>query len=374
MKRLRRICSIAGLIFLIATLFFRTAHVHAEKQELTFIAVGDVMLSRGVGTQIRKHGPTYPFALTAELLRNADLTFANLETQISTLGVPMAGKEIHFRADTKSILGLMHAGIDVVSLSNNHSMDFGRDALFDTMDVLSHHGIAYVGAGMNETAARRSANFICNAVKVSVLAYSWNFYLTVEATAKKPGVAVIQREKTTEGPEIATTQRKKMAQDIKRAKAWADVVIVSFHWGWEYADHPTKTDRKTARHAIDAGADLVIGHHPHVVQGVEWYKGKLICYSLGNFIFDQRRIRTRRGLVLRCRFVKEGDISSAELLPITIHLQEFRPKIASGEEARSILKEVQKLSLQMKTKVRLDATESMLILSSQKGIHPQIAP
>lgn len=110
MKRLRRICSTTGLIFLIATLFFRTAHVHAEKQELTFIAVGDVMLSRGVGTQIRKHGSTYPFELTAELLRNADLTFANLETQISTLGTPMAGKEIHFRADTKSILctrGLM---------------------------------------------------------------------------------------------------------------------------------------------------------------------------------------------------------------------------------------------------------------------------
>ena len=338
------------------------------------MAVGDIMLSRGVGTQIQKHGPTYPFELIAELLRNADLTFANLETQISTLGTPMARKEIHFRSEPTSVLGLMHAGIDVVSLSNNHSMDFGRDALFETIDVLSHHGIAYVGAGMNETAARRSANFTCNAVKVSVLAYSWNFYLTVEATADKPGVAVVQRERTTEPPETANTQRKKMVQDIKRAKEWADVVIVSFHWGWEYADYPTKTDRKTARHAVDAGADLVIGHHPHVVQGVEWYKSKLICYSLGNFIFDQRRVPTRRGLALRCHFAKEGDISAAELLPIIIHPQEFRPKIASGKEAVAILKEVQKLSLQMKTKARLDATASMLILSSRKGTQPQISP
>jgi poly-gamma-glutamate capsule biosynthesis protein CapA/YwtB (metallophosphatase superfamily) len=348
-------------------LAFQTVATPSDDPGFTFIAVGDVMLSRGVGVQIQQHGPTFPFEPTAEILRNADLTFINLETQISTLGAPMKNKEVHFRADAESVLGLVHAGIDVVSLSNNHSMDFGDAALFETMDILAHHGIAYVGAGMNEASARRSANFIRNGVKISVLAYSWNFYLTVEATAEQPGVAVVQRDKTDETPAVILSQRLKMAEDIVRAKRWADVVIVSFHWGWEYANRPTKTDRETARCAIDAGATLVVGHHPHVIQGVEWYGGKLICYSLGNFVFDLQRPRTRRGLILRCHFDTNGNIQFAELLPIAIHSEEFRPRIASGEHGFAIITEVQRLSAPMKTKLRLHATGAMFMLRT----HPR---
>jgi poly-gamma-glutamate synthesis protein (capsule biosynthesis protein) len=297
-------------------------HAYTQAQEFTFVAVGDIMLSRGVGTQICKHGSTFPFEPTVEILRRVDVTFANLEAQISTLGEPVKNKEIHFRADPKSVYRLMYAGVDVVSLSNNHALDYGSNALFDTMDFLAHHGIAYIGAGMNDAAARRSANFICNGVKSSILAHLWDFYLTVEATTEKLGVAVIQRENIT--------------QDIKNAKAWADVVIVSFHWGWEYADHPTEEDRKTAYLAIDAGTDLVVGHHPHVVQGVERYQGKLICHSLGNFIFDQKSTRTRCGLILRCNFAKGNGISSAELLPTIIHPKEFRLRMASGRRGNKI--------------------------------------
>jgi poly-gamma-glutamate synthesis protein (capsule biosynthesis protein) len=344
---------VASIIIPVFILLFQPAPLCAETGGFTFIAVGDVMLTRGVGKQIRKNGPAFPFKPTAKILRAADLTFANLETQISTLGKPMTNKEVHFRSEPQSVRGLIHAGIDVVSLANNHSMDFGVDALFETMDILAHHGIASVGAGMNETSARRSANFIRGDVKISVLAYSWNFYLTVEATTDKPGVAVVQRDQTSEKSEVAVAQHRKMAQNIKCAKKWADVVIVSFHWGWEYAKYPTETDRKTARLAIDAGANLVVGHHPHVIQGVERYQGGLICYSLGNFVFDQWRTRTRRGLMLRCHFDGKGKISSAELLPTIIDPKEFRPRIASGDVAKPILKAVQQLSAHLKTEVRL---------------------
>ena len=362
MRRVRWMSGIASMIILIFVLLFQPAHLYSKTSGFTFIAVGDVMLTRGVGKQIRKNGPVFPFQPTAKTLREADLTFANLETQISTLGKPMPNKEVHFRATPQSVRGLIHAGIDVVSLANNHSMDFGADALFETMDILAHHGIAPVGAGMNETSARRSANFVRGGVKISVLAYSWNFYITVEAAVDKPGVAVVQRDKTPEKLEVAAIQHRKMTQEIKRAKTWADVVIVSFHWGWEYTDHPTETDRKTARLAVDAGANLVVGHHPHVIQGVERYRGQLICYSLGNFVFDQWRTRTRQGLMFRCHFDGNGKISSAELLPIIIDPQEFRPRIASGDVAKPILKAVQQLSARMKTEVRLHPKGSRIVL------------
>ena len=362
MRRMQWMDTIASIMIPIFILLFQPPQLCSETDGFTFIAVGDVMLARGVGKQIRKNGPTFPFHPTAKTLRAADLTFANLETQISTLGKPMPKKEFHFRTEPQSVQGLIHAGIDVVSLANNHSMDFGADALFETMDILAHHGIASVGAGMNETSARRSANFIRNGVKISVVAYSWNFYLTVEAAPNKPGVTVVQRDQTSEKSEVAVAQHQKMTQDIKRAKKWADVVIVSFHWGWEYAKYPTETDRKTARLAIDAGAKLVVGHHPHVIQGVERYQGGLICYSLGNFVFDQWRASTRRGLMLRCHFDRKGSISSAELLPTIIDPQEFRPRIASGTVAKPILKAVQQLSAHLKTEVRLHPKRAQVVL------------
>jgi poly-gamma-glutamate synthesis protein (capsule biosynthesis protein) len=327
---------------------------YAEFPEFfTLIAVGDIMLSRGVGNRIDKFGLRFPFEPTANLLRRCDITFANLESQISTSGEPMKRKEIHFRAQPHAVFGLMYAGIDVVSLANNHALDYGAKALFETMDILAKNGIAYVGAGMNFTAAHRAANFVLNDIKISFLAYSANFYLTVEATAEKYGVAVIRK--------------KELEADIKRAKKWADIVVVSFHWGWEYSDHPTDADRAIAHLAIDSGANLIIGHHAHVIQGVEAYKGGLICYNLGNFIFDQRGTRTRRGLILRCDFSKSG-LQKAELLPIQIHPQDFRPELAAGRIGASILWEVKKLSRNLNTEVQLRGDNLAAILVSKKTV------
>jgi len=342
-----KIYSIIVLTFIIFFGYQSWVSYAISTESFTLIAVGDVMLSRGVGNRIAKSGPKFPFEPTADLLSCCDIAFANLESQISTLGKPMKGKEIHFRAEPNSVLGLMHAGIDVVSLANNHALDYGDKALFETMDILAKNGIAYVGAGMNFSAAHRTANFVLNNIKISFLAYSANFYLTVEATEEKFGVAVIRK--------------KELAADIKQAKKWADIVVVSFHWGWEYSDHPTDDDRAIAHLAIDSGADLVIGHHAHVIQGVEAYKDSLICYNLGNFIFDQRGTRTSRGLILRCDYSKNG-LQKAELLPIHIHPKHFRPELASGRVGTAILWEVKKLSRNLNTEVQLRGDDLAVVV------------
>ena len=345
--------SIIALTFVI---FFGCQHwiTYALSQgSSTLIAVGDIMLSRGVGNRINKFGAKFPFEVTADLLSHCDIAFGNLESQLSTLGKPMARKEIHFRAEPDAVLGLMYAGIDVVSLANNHALDYGDAALFETMDILAKNGIAYIGAGMNFTAAHRAANFVSNGAKISFLAYSANFHLTVEAAAEKAGVAVIRKTE--------------LVADIKQAKEWADIVVVSFHWGWEYSDHPTDNDREIAHLAIDSGANLVIGHHAHVIQGVEAYKSGLICYNLGNFIFDQRSSRTRRGLILRCAYSKSS-LEKAELRPIYIHRKDFRPELAAGRIGASILWEVKKLSRKFNTEVQLRGDKlAIVVISKETG-------
>ena len=318
----------------------------AIENGLTLVAVGDIMLDRGVGTKIGKLGAKFPFEHVAGILRRADLTFGNLESPISSLGAAVKGKEVTFRSALEVVNGIKYAGIDVVSLANNHASDYGPAALAETLDVLAHNRVVYIGAGANPAAARRPANFVIKGVKVSLLAYTYRFHMVVEAQENLPGVAIANSEQ--------------IQADVKKAKKWADVVIVSFHWGWEYSDHPDTETRELAHLTVEAGADLVIGHHPHVIQGVEAYKGGIICYSLGNFIFDQRGKRTRRGLILRCQIGKSG-VLKTEFLPVVIDAVGFRPRLASTEAAVSILLELKKLSRQLKTKLELNKNTAIVL-------------
>ena len=317
------------------------------------VATGDVMLSRGVGRQIADQGVHYPFEHVRGVLSSADLTFVNLECVLSSLGEPMPRKEFTFLTVPEAAQGLQAAGIDVVSVSNNHSMDYGPDALLEMNDILAHHGIASVGAGRNERSAHREALLRVGDTTVAFLAYTEDFWLTVEATETEVGASVIRNEA--------------LIADIRRAKSQASIVVVSFHWGWEYSDHPTDKDRARAYLSIDTGADLVIGHHPHVIQGVERYKHGLICYSLGNFIFDQRRPSTQRGLLLRCRFNGQG-VEHAEWLPIAIHPQEYRPRLATDSTAEEILVELQTLSQALNTSLERTSENSL-----QLQVTPQVA-
>ena len=280
----------------------------APSNEVVLVAVGDVMLSRQVGEIIRiKNDPKAPFSETVEILETADIAFCNLESPFYAEEPPIEG-ELIFGAAAQTVEGLKYAGFDVISLANNHFGDQGLDGMYFTFSHLNENGIEYTGAGESESQAREPVIIERNGVKFAFLGY--NDIESVirkgyNATSTRPGIAVLTKENLT--------------QDIQRAKEKAHIVIVSIHWGIEYEELPTERQRTFAHLAIDSGALLVLGHHPHVVQPVEKYKDGYIFYSLGNFVFDQMWSEdTRKGLIAKIFF--EGDrIKEIETMKVVIY-------------------------------------------------------
>ena len=293
-------------------------------RERTLLFVGDVMLSRGVGERMRSENDwTFPFQQIADTLAPADLTFGNLECPVSD-----RGRNQHhlysFRADPKVIEGLTRAGFDVMSIANNHIYDWGAPALLDTQQRLRDAGILPVGAGANDLEAHYPVLIDCGGVKLAFLAYVNIDPKDSTAAPDKPGVAWLEPDR--------------VMADVRFARPLADIVIVALHWGVEYATQPQREQVELARQMIDAGADLVVGGHPHVVQPLEEYHGRWIAYSLGNFVFDQKAPGTHRGLMLR---VKLTEKQITEVAPIPIKIDKtFQALVApdedsEGEAARS---------------------------------------
>lgn len=251
----------------------------------SLVFVGDIMLARAVGDVItRNNDPNFPFVRSAPAIAAADLAFANLESPISDRGQNQ-GSIYSFRADPTVVGGLLLSGFDVFSLANNHIWDYGAAALTDTVSRLTKAGIKTIGAGTDEQQANEPAFFEIKGMKIAFLGYTTLLPATLEAQGSHPG---------TSHPTIAA-----ITQSIKNLRPRADVVIVSLHWGQEYAPIPTPDQENFARALVDAGADLVVGHHSHVAQKVERYKNSWIAYSLGNFIFDQSFSKeTTEGLLL----------------------------------------------------------------------------
>ena len=275
--------------------------------QASMIFVGDIMLSRSVGdTMAVKNDYLWPFRNIAEYLNSADITFANLETPISSRGKNV-GSIYSFRSDPKSIEGLTYAGFDVLSVANNHAWDWGHDAFVDTLYHLASAGIEYVGGGHNEYETHAGVIKKVGDTKVGFLAYTNLLPKSLSAVDGRAGVAVLDELQ--------------MIEDIKIMKNRAELVVVSFHWGEEYKPIHNSLQEQIAHQAIDAGADLIIGHHPHVVQDIQQYKGKYIVYSLGNFVFDQNwSTETMKGLSVRV-WLKNNMIDRIEQIPIHISKQ-----------------------------------------------------
>jgi poly-gamma-glutamate synthesis protein (capsule biosynthesis protein) len=291
-----------------------------KEKPITLIFVGDIMLDRGVEWGIKKYGQgdwKFPFLKIADSLREANILFGNLEGPISDKGVKV-GSIYSFRADPESIEGLKFAGFDVLSLANNHIFDYGREAMEDTFLRLEKAGINYIGGGFNENEAYSPILKEVNGstgspqVRIAFLAYTNLGSPYWSAKGDKSGIAWLTEEKLKEG--------------VKKAKENADLVIVSMHFGDEYKLSSNSEQKYFAHLAIDSGADLVIGHHPHVVQEIEKYKNGYIAYSLGNFVFDQSfSEETMKGLMLKV-LVKDDKIK--EVIPIEIKINGyFQPEI-----------------------------------------------
>ncbi|WP_027091253.1 CapA family protein [Cohnella thermotolerans] len=241
------------------------------KVKLAF--VGDILPAARVGELIEKNGVDYPFAGSVQSLKSADITAGNLETPITNRGTPAENKTYVFRGKPEYLAGIKNAGFDVLSLANNHTLDQGWEGLSDTMDYLDDAGLKHMGSGADDKEAFTPVYIESKGIRVAYIGVtnvvpeaSW------KADKNHPGVA-----------ETYDTTRAVAA--IKEAKQLADIVVVMVHWGKERSQNPIPVQTSVGHTFIDAGADLVVGSHPHVLQGFEYYKNKWIAYSLGNFIF-----------------------------------------------------------------------------------------
>jgi poly-gamma-glutamate synthesis protein (capsule biosynthesis protein) len=287
-----------------------------EKREYTLLFTGDVMLSRAVGIRMEAQNDwSLPFHLIAETLRSADFRYCNLECPVSD-----RGRNLHhlysFRADPRVIDGLKTAGFNVVSQANNHTYDWGPEALLDSVDRLRAAGVQPVGAGHNALAAHYPLLVKLGGAQIAFLAYVDIDPKEATAGVDRPGVAWLDPAQT--------------LADIRFARALADVVIVCPHWGVEYAAQPTHEQVELAHQMVDAGADMIVGSHPHVVQPLEKYHEHWIAYSLGNFIFDQQDAATHRGLMLRVT-LRDKQISDVAPFPIKIN-SNYQAELAPGDE------------------------------------------
>ncbi len=274
----------------------------AQPKGATLLFVGDVMLARGVEFYTEREAGgdfRFPFARASSTLRAADLTVGNLEHPVSARGKNQ-GSQYSLRAKPEALAGLADAGFDVVSLANNHIWDWGTDALSDTFLHLDAAGIRFVGAGMNESEANRP--LIMELKGNSIVFVGWtNLYPEgLEAKGDEPGISRFREDEA--------------AAQVSNLAATNDIVVVLIHFGDEYKTNANEVQKKIARALVDAGADLVVGHHPHVVEEVERYREGWIAYSLGNFVFDQGfSEETMRGLALRVA-VKDGRVENVEEL------------------------------------------------------------
>jgi poly-gamma-glutamate capsule biosynthesis protein CapA/YwtB (metallophosphatase superfamily) len=345
------------VLVLLAGLALQPAALAADIQpkpaeEITIAAVGDLMLGGKTEPFLTEFGPDYPFRDVLPVLQKADLVAGNLESPISMRGTAVENKKFTLRAGPVAGRTLKAGGIRVVSLANNHMMDFGPLALQDTLTALAENDILYTGAGMGLDDARAPAIVKIKGKTLAFLSYSLTFPLEFFASAGQPGTAPGYDDF--------------VKADIEKVRPAADLVIVSFHWGAELMPAAKDYQIELGRKAIDWGADLVLGHHPHVLQELELYKGRLIAYSLGNFVFGSESDRTNWSMILLLTF-RNNSLAGVEAVPIDVnnYRVKYQPRILKGKAARDVLEAMNVASAR---------TNTLLEMSDDRGILTVPAP
>lgn len=308
-------------------------------------AVGDIMLGGKAAPFLERKGYDYPFAATAHFLRDADLAIGNLETPLTDRGSSLVDKTYLFRNPPDKVApALKSAGFDVVTLANNHSLDYGVEGLQDTFRALNNVGIKYVGAGMNLQEARQAVVLaLPGGQTAGFLGYSNTFPEEFWATAASPGTAFGHVEH--------------VRADIRAlVNKGVDIIVVSFHWGRERQTELQPYQPLLAYAAIDAGADLIIGHHPHILQAVERYKDGLILYSLGNYTFTTFSNAVQSSVVAEIIFCN-AKVDQLKMTPININnfQVELQPVVLVEEPAKQVFEEMRALSLQRTTNLEFES-------------------
>jgi poly-gamma-glutamate capsule biosynthesis protein CapA/YwtB (metallophosphatase superfamily) len=291
-----------------------------EDKKITIIATGDIIPARSVNYQATSRNDfTWSFKEISDFLKSADLTFINLETPLLKT-CPVTQEGMIFCGDARHIMGLTLSGVDVASLGNNHAGNHGVSGVQETVQLLESHGILVTGVD-DETHSMVIKEI--KGIKVAFLGFN-------DITTPQPGVlnADLDRIKNL----------------IQEAKTKADVVIVTYHWGMEYRSQPDDGQKLLGHYTIDSGADLVIGNHPHWIQPIELYRGKLITYAHGNTIFDQMwSEETKKGVIGKYTFYGK-DLIDVEYFPL--YIEHFgQPKFATDPMRAQILENLKNQSL-----------------------------
>ncbi|HEX9607220.1 MAG TPA: CapA family protein [Gemmatimonadaceae bacterium] len=292
-----------------------------DNPRLSFLGGGDVMLGGRARKSVAEFGMDYPLAAVQPLLALSPIVMANLEGAFAA-DAQRVDRQFSYRVKPRLAAALPRAGVNVVTLANNHLVDCDRDGVTETMDTLSRAGVSVVGAGANRKAAHAPVVIDSHGRRVGMLAYYWN--RRCAATSELPGSAM-------DPPEA-------LEEDIRSLRACTDRIVVTFHWGIPYDRTPSAEDRAKARFAVDCGADVVIGHHPHVLQPFEIYRGRPIFYSVGNFAFGSGNSHAE-GCLVGIRF--EDHSTTATIYPLYVKNRDprvnYQPKLLRGITARRIL-------------------------------------
>ena len=299
-----------------------------NQEDTVLLFGGDVLIKASTESIYKNNGVTGLVSeeILAEM-QNADIMMVNHEFQFSTRGEPMEDKQFTFQTDPKNVQILLDLGIDIVSLANNHSLDFGQDALQDTFVTLDEAGILYAGAGDSKERAEELQVIEVNGKKFGFLA----------ATRVIPVAGWDVRNKQ---PGLFTTyDDTRLVERIRESKEECDFLAVYVHWGIEREEYPEEYQNVIAKHCVEAGADVIIGAHPHVLQGIEFIEGKPIFYSLGNYIFNNSTPKTMLVKVL----IKSDDTVEYSLIPA--FATNGQTQVMEGAEAEKLYTYMNEISV-----------------------------
>lgn len=313
---------------------------------LTLIAVGDIMLTGGKSEQRYfqiGHGAAFDYV--RDILTDADVSFANVEGPITADGERFGDKKYTYKMAPAAAPAIAAAGFDIVSIANNHMLDFGAVGLANTIAALDENNVAHSGAGENVAAARAPAFYEAGGRKIALLSYSLTYPEEFWAGRNRPGTAF--------------GHENWVRADVAAVRPNADLVFVSFHWSAELRETPKEYQKLLAYAAIDSGADAVLGHHPHVPQSIEIYHGKPVFYSLGNFAFGTYSPRTTVSFIARVHFDGQNNPRRIDLIPLDVNnfRVELQPRPATGAAATAILDHLRNISAEFGTQI---ATEGEL--------------
>ena len=281
------------------------------------------MMARAVGLHHQMSHDEFAMPDIRAFLHGADVILANLESPVASGGRPDALQDPHvtFRAAPRSLDVLKHIGVNVVSLGNNHILDYGDEALVETLEHLDAAGIRRVGAGRTYREANAPLLVEHRGQRVAILAFAFAYSVNTRmASRSRPG--------------IADHRMQRILPRIRRLAASGYNVIVTVHWGFEYRFFPLPYQMRHARRMIDEGARVVLGHGPHYPQGIEAYRGRDIVYSLGNFIFDEPYKFAKRSFIYDAEIGESGGTQNRRIVPV--HLPRHVPFVVGGVEARRL--------------------------------------